>query len=1062
MYAQSFQISGRVTDASDGSPLPGVTVQTQAKVGTVTDVDGNYALSVNKGDVLSFSYLGMITQTVKMDSQRAVNIALKSDDKALDELVVVGYGQSRKIDLAGASSSLGAKEIASSFSTNLDQALQGRVTGVTAVQTSGTPGSAVSIRIRGQATVRSGAEPLYVIDGVIFQGGNTSGSGVGLGDALGNGVSSSISPLSTLNPSDIVSMEILKDASATAIYGAQGSNGVVLITTKRGKSGEAKISYDGMFGISNQVKRLKMMNLREYAELNNTIAATTGGSSSTPEYLDPSLLGRGTDWQDAIFRQAYMNQHNVSAQGGNEQTKYFLSGSWMNQEGTMIGTDFKRFSFRANMDTQLKSWIKVGLNAMYSRTDENLGLAEGSEGVLTYSLTTPPDIPIYDVDGNYAMVVRENYSRPNPIAIANLDENTLKRQKLNGNIFADITPMKNLVWHADFGFDVSDSRAERWRPTYFFGETNRRDKNTDSWQRNNNLYWAVTNYLTYSNKIDKHAFTAMLGQEAWESSWEYQSIAASDLPSNDIHNPALTSDKASATINSGFGSAAMASFFTRATYNFDDRYLGTYTYRYDGSSNFGPKNRFAGFHSFAVAWRFNQEAFFESLRNTISNGKLRIGWGGTGNQRIGGYLWGGSGSSNMSSALGTAYKQSNIANPYIRWESQNQWNLGLDLGFFSDRINLVVDLYDKTANNMLMSLQLPTYMGTFGNPASQLSAPMGNYGTINNKGLEIALNTHNLTGQFKWDTDFQISFNKNKLVALDGTEHAALEGKGQWREVVSRSEVGESLYNFYGYIADGVYKDVEEIRSHLWGEVPANGVYDRYSTVFVGDVKYRDLNNDGIIDERDRTNIGSPLPKFTFGMTNTFNYKNFDLIIFLNGSYGNKILNYLSRDLTSMDADRNQLQKAMDYARIAEIDQTVQYPLTKINAQGESYTINNWFEDPDNVYVTNPDTKISRAGRGLPYDNKRVSTLYIEDGSYLRIKNITLGYTVPKQYTQKWKIENVRVYANIQNILTFTKYAGYDPEIGIYTQDPDGNVFGIDYGRYPSPRTVTFGLNFSF
>jgi TonB-linked SusC/RagA family outer membrane protein len=1060
MYAQSFQISGTVTDASDGSPMAGATVRTQRNTGTATDVDGNYTLQVEKGDVLSFSYIGMVAQSVTVDNQKIINIALREDAATLEEVVVVGYGTMKKSDLSGASVSIREEQIKGSIITNIDQALQGRVSGVNSVITSGAPGSSVSIRIRGQATINAGADPLYVVDGVIWQGGTTGSNGLGLN--LGNGRASSISPLSNLNPSDIVSMEILKDASATAIYGAQGSNGVVLITTKRGKEGKASFSYEGMFGVQDQARMLDIMNLREYATYSNALMATTSGGFEQPEYSDPSLLGAGTNWQDAIFRTALMSQHNISAQGGTENVRYFMSGAFMDQEGTIIGTDFQRFSFRANLDAKLNSWLNLGFNAMYSNTKEHLNRAEGTEGVLPYSLQSPPDIPIYDVYGNYASMVREGYTTINPIAIAQIDENLLNRQKLNGNFYIDIKPLKHLTLHSEFDYDIGNTFSEQWRPTYDFGEAVKRPINHISWQRSNDLWWAAKNYLTYDASFGVHSLTAMAGQEAWESNWESQRIVSDNLPGNEIRNPQL-GDPDTYSIVDGMGDGAMASFFTRETYNYDDRYLLTYTFRYDGSSSFGPFRRWAPFHSGAVAWRFSNESFLRD-NAILNNGKLRIGWGQTGNSSIGGGLWDAS-LQMFPTALGPGYKQAQIANPNVQWETQEQWNIGLDLGLFHDRLTVTVDAYDKTSNDLLMQLQLPTYFGSRGNSNSALTAPMGNFGTINNKGLEISINSHNIEEKyFKWGTDFQISFNKNKLVALQGTDASGIEGYGQWSDVISLSPVGGSLYQFYGYIADGVYKDKADIQQHLYGEIPANG-YDRYATVFVGDIKYRDISGpdgkpDGKITTDDRTFIGSPLPKFTYGMTNTFSYKDLDFSIFVQGSYGNKIFNALDRSLTGMGYWSNQLTKVMDFANIVPIDENKQYPID--NPYAEGYAINNWFEDIDNVALSNPNTKIPRAGRTQPYNNSRISTRYIEDGSYLRIKNITIGYTLPNAILKQLKVESTRIYINVQNLATFTKYTGYDPEVGNNPHDSQGYTFGFDMGRYPSPRIVSFGLNISF
>jgi TonB-linked SusC/RagA family outer membrane protein len=1022
--------------------------------GTVTDIDGRFSLNLTSANpVLVISSIGYLSLEVTVGNRTTLNLEMSEDTEMLDEVVVVGYGTMRKSDISGASVTVGEDAIKGSVITNLDQALQGRAAGVTSVMTSGAPGSSVSIRVRGQSTINANAEPLYVIDGVIVQGGGSSGSSFGLGDALGNSPVSTISPLSTINPSDILSMEILKDASATAIYGAQGANGVVLITTKRGKAGEAKFTYEGMYGVQRQAARVDMMNLREFAEYSNQVSL----SDNRPEFADTSLLGVGTNWQDAVFRQAPMHQHQLSAQGGTDAVRYFVSGSFMGQDGTIIGTDFNRYSFRSNLDAQLKKWLKLGLNAMYSQTDERLGLADSQEGVINYSLLTPPDIPIFDIDGNYASEIREGYTRINPIAMVLDEDILLGRNKLNGSIFADITPIQNLVLHTELGFDIGSSRGERFEPSVRYGNWSR-EKNMSSIQKNDNLFWQLKNYLTYSGNQDKHSYTAMLGQEMWEASYEYQSVSASALPSNDIKNPSLGTDP---LINSGFGSTAMSSFFGRATYNYDDRYMGTYTYRRDGSSNFGPKNRWAGFHAFAASWRFTNERFFEPLSEVMSNGKLRIGWGQTGNSNIGGYRWGAA-IVRMPSTLGLGYRQSNIANPYIKWETQEQWNLGLDLNFFNNRVGLVVDAYDKTSKDMLMPLQLPSYMGTRGNASSALAAPYGNYGTINNKGLEFTLSTRNLTGEFSWDTEFQISFNKNKLVALDGTDAVHIEGYGQWSDVVSISNVGEPLYNFYGYKVAGVYKDLEDLQNSPKPEkYPTDGVFNRYNTTWVGDLKFEDLSGpegvpDGVIDTYDRTNIGSPLPKFTFGMTNSFSYKNIDLSIFFNGSYGNKVLNYTAINLSNMkSAWDNQLRLITERANLEPIDPAKSYPAT-VNGN----TVYEWTDDITNLRVTNPDTRTPRAIANDPNDNDRISDRYIEDGSYLRIRNITLGYTLPETVVRKLMLENIRVYANIQNLATFTNYTGYDPEIGASTASQ--NVFGLDNGRYPSPQVYSFGVSLSF
>jgi TonB-linked SusC/RagA family outer membrane protein len=1045
LFAQT-RVRGTVSDAM--GPAIGVSVvEKGTNNGVITDLDGNYEITVKPGATLVFSSIGYATQEIAVGSQSVINVLLKEDAEFLDEVVVVGYGTMKRSDLSGSSVSMKEEDLKGSIITNLDQSLQGRAAGVSAVQTSGAPGSSSSIRVRGQATVNANAEPLYVIDGVIVQGGGNSGADFGLGDALGNGRVSTISPLSTINPADIVSMEILKDASATAIYGAQGANGVVLITTKHGKAGDAKFSYDGMVAVSRQTSRIDMMNLRQFAEYYNDMVSL-GEVEANALYADPSILGKGTNWQDEVFRTAIQHQHQVSATGGSEKVQYYVSGSYMNQQGTIIGSNFDRLSFRTNLDAQLKEWFKLGVNATYALTHDNLKLADGQEGVIFYSLSSLPDIPVYDIDGNYSTVVREGYTTKNPVAMAMYNENILKRQKLTGNIYAELTPIKHFVWRSEVGFDISSSQADTYKPKISLG-TFQQGSNSISQQRNASTYWSIKNYLTYANTFGKHSLTAMVGQEAWESRWDYMRGANTDLPSDEIHSIGLATG--TPVLRGGFGSSAMASFFTRETYNYDNRYLLTYTFRYDGSSNFGPDNRWAGFHSVAGSWRFTNEKFFTN-KDVLNDGKIRLGWGQTGNANIGAGAWE-SGMSKMPSALGDSQRPANISNTGIHWEKQQQTNLGIDLSFFQNRLNLTVDLYQKVSSDMLMSMTLPSYMGTQGNPSSALAAPKGNYGTIRNRGLEITLDTHPIDKKnFTWDSNFQISFNQNKLVALDGSANAQLVGYGQWSDIVSVTEIGQSLYNFYGYKVVGVYKDFEDIMNSPKAEkFPEDGVFNRNTTVWPGDLKFEDVNKDGKINELDRTNIGSPLPKFTFGWTNTFRYKNVDLSIFLNGSVGNKVLNYNMmgqgyNGLVHMNSVWvNQHVSIADRAKLEAIDPS-----------------RDWLNDVTNVRVTNADTKTPRPTITDPNDNDRLSDRYVEDGSYLRIKNITLGYTFPKSVLSKVKIENIRVYCNIQNLYTFTKYMGYDPEVGASTQDSSGLTFGVDNGRYPSPMTCSFGLNITF
>jgi len=1051
-------ITGKVTDFSSSETLPGVNVlvKDNASIGTVTDIDGRFTITVpNEKSTLIFSFIGFTPQDVFVGKQTVINVQLKTLILGLDEVVVIGYGTMKKSDLSGASVSVSGDKLRGSIGANLDQALQGRAAGVTAVQTSGQPGSSVSIRVRGQGTLRADAsEPLYVIDGVPVQNVSQSGHDIGLGDKLGNGSVSTFSGLSAINPSDILSMEILKDASATAIYGSRGANGVVLITTKRGKTGDAKFSYEFNFGIQDQVKRIAVMNLREYAQYSNDYAAEVNGRDPRVELQDPTLLGEGTNWQDAVFRSAPMQSHQISATGGSEKVRYFVSGSYYKQDGTVIGSDFNRFTTRVNLDADLKKGFKIGTNFTLSRSEENIGLNNSSEGIISVALRTTPDVPIYNTDGSYSGDEREGSpGNVNPIGKALNEENLLKRNNFTGNVYSDVTIIKGLTWRSEVGADISGSSAYTFTPTYQYGSV-KNLSNSVSRQYNQGFFWQVKNYLTYTRQFGKHNVTALLGQEVSESKWEYLRGASSGLTSNDIHEPTL-GDPKTMTIGSGHGSGSMASFFARGNYAYNDKYFATYTFRRDGSSNFGPKNRWAPFHAFSVSWKVTNEEFMQNIKNTVSNFKIRAGWGQTGNANIGGYRWGAS-IAKMPSGLGQGFRQTNIANPFITWEKQEQINLGFDLGFLKDKIELVVDLYDKTSSAMLMDMQLPSYMGTSGNASIRLNPPMGNFGKIQNRGIEISLNTKPLVGTFSWNSDLSVTINKNKLLGLTGTPAAHIEGYGQWTDLVSLTEIGDPLYNFYGYKVVVIYKDKADIlTSPKPKSYPADGNFDRSNTVWPGDLKFADLSGpngapDGIIDEYDRTNIGSPLPKFTFGFNNVFRYKNFELNVFLNGSVGNKLLNYVGRSLSGMETMwSNQLITAIDRAKTEPVDANKTYPAGA-----------NWFNDIDNLRVKNPETNIPRNIGGDPNDNMRISDRYIEDGSYVRFKNITLAYYVPKNLLSKARIDNFKVFVNVQNMWTITNYTGFDPEVG--ASQANDNVYGLDNGRYPSPRIVTFGLNITF
>ena len=1070
-FAQK-SVTGKVVD-EHGEGLPGVNVVEKGTTnGTITDIDGIYHLNVKDDASIIFSFIGYDDVELATAGGTTFNVTMKESTQEIDEVVVVGYGTMKKSDVAGSSITVGADDIEGFVGSGIDQALQGKAAGVQITANSGQPGGGMNVSIRGNGTLSlKNSQPLYVVDGVPIQNISQSGADVGLGDALGNG-NGTFSGLSNLNPDDIESMEILKDASATAIYGSRAANGVVLITTKKGKKGKANFNYNGTFGIANQVTKLDVMNLREFATYQNQLS--NEGILTVPDasLLDPSLLGEGTDWQDAVFRTALMHSHQLSAAGGTDNARYYISAGYYNQEGTMEATSYERFTTRVNLDANLTNWLKVGTNTSFAKSEDHLGLTNSEDGILSMAYQRTPDIPVRTVDGEWMNGTKEGQGGRNPLEQALSNKNYLYRYDLVSNLFAEIKFMKDLTLHTEYNTDYLWSNAKHFEPYISYGSFSQA-QNEIRHQSNRSLYWEVKNYLTYNKTFfDVHSITAMIGQETSESTWEYLSGFGTDLESNDIEEPKLAA-KSSYQIGSGHGSSARVSLFGRLNYSFDGKYNLTYTYRRDASSNFGPKNRWGNFHSVAAAWNAHKEEFLQSFFNTarISTARVRLGWGQVGNDNIGSYLWGASGSSDENS-IGSTYQITNIPNESVGWETQESWNLGFDFGFLKDRFNLIVEFYNKVSKDMLMTMQLPSYMGTSGNGSAVLKAPSGNFGEIDNKGIEITINTTNINKKgFEWTTNFQLSFNKNKLKSLSGSGNSAIYGVGQWTDQIAISQEGSALYQFYGYKVAGIYQDYEDLlNSARDGSIDENGniVYsksiNRYNGVWVGDIKYEDINNDGVINEKDLTIIGNPNPKFTGGLTNTFTYKGFELGLFLTFSYGNDIFNYNGRRLNGMEnAWINQTKDVLDHAQLVCIDESKIYPTTVAgynDASGNPITINSWQEDPTNVKVSNSGTDVPRAVIGDPANNKRLSDRYVEDGSYLKIKSLSLAYNLPKKIINKWSLNAVKVSASVSNLHTFTHYSGMDPEIG--TSSTSDYVIGVDNGRYPSPRIISFGLNVSF
>ncbi|MDR0866812.1 MAG: TonB-dependent receptor [Candidatus Symbiothrix sp.] len=1039
LAAQNVSVNGSVRDKS-GETLPGATVTVKGTAtGTVTDFDGNYSVSVpNNNAVLVFSYLGYLDQEITVGSRRTIDVTLLEDSKTLDEVVVVGYGTMKRKDLTGSVASINSDAISKSVSTSIDQVLAGRAAGVQVQQNSGAPGASTSIRIRGINSLNASTEPIFVIDGVIIQRSLNAGA--------------ETNPLATINPADIVSMDILKDASATAIYGAQASNGVIIINTKRGKKGEAIVTYNGYVGWQQLPKHLDVLNLQQYAEI-RTVKAEYGQVRPNNNFVRPDLLGKGTDWQNELFNTAMMQNHNLSISGGSENSTYNLGAGYSNQDGIAEGSGFRRLSLSGSFDAQAKEWLRAGINFGFSNTNQKLTVSD--ESLILMAIRSTPDVPIHNADGTYG--APEGSSMPsNPIARASIIDNHQYNSGARANTFVEIAPdklLKGLSYRTEFSFDLNFYNNYLFTPTYHIASWDFRDVSEKTDTKQYNVYYSWRNILTYDQKFDVHEVKAMLGHEMSKSTWDNLSGTRSGLPTNGATDLAMGTKIESTTGRTGANS--LLSYFGRLYYSYNDRYLLTTTLRRDGSSKFAPKNRWGWFPSAALAWRVSEESFLND-NPAINNLKLRVGWGLVGNQNIpNNNAWLPVYQTVLSPWSG-GLRPVNTPNEDLVWESTNSANIGFDLSLLHNRLDFIVDFYLKRTNNLLMEASLPAFVGTSG--AGAAGPPWVNLGSLENKGLEITLNTVNIESKnFQWNTNFVFSLNRNKVRSLNtatGDDNRSATDY-VWGEsgttVVNRTVVGQPIGQFFGYEVIGRFEKATDLyRINDKGEVVrtpvttnANGLLpiDEKEGVWIGDYIYRDRDGNGEINASDKTFIGNPEPKFSYGINNNFTYKKWDLGIQLVGMYGNDIVNYPRRYMDNPYYNNSNLfVEALDYAKLELIDPNLP-------------------NDYRNVKIVGGDPFASRMaqGRASSMHNTEFSDRFVEDGSYLRIQNISLGYNFPKQWLQKGGIGNVKLYANLQNLYTFTKYRGFDPEIGI-----SGGLTGVDTGRYPSPRIYTIGANITF
>ncbi len=1034
-FAQKVTVKGTVS-AADG-PIIGATVKVKgAQAVAVTDIDGNYSIQVNVGQTLTFSYIGYESKEITVGSKTTIDVLLEEDNASIGEVVVVGYGTMRKVDLTGAVTQVDNKAIEKSVTTSIDQVLQGRAAGVQIQANTGTPGGSSTIRIRGTNSLNASSQPIFVIDGVIIDA-----------DASDNG---NTNPLAAINPSDIVSMDILKDASATAIYGSRASNGVIMITTKRGKSGEALITYDGYVGWQQMPKKLDVLNLREYAQHYNDIADVQI-KPHVGSFIHPELLGEGTDWQDELFHTAFMTNHSLSLTGGTEKTTYAISAGYLNQDGIGLSTGFKRQTLRGNLDTQLKSWLKGGIS--FSLTDSKQEMEKNWDIIMT-ALRSQPSVAVRNPEGGYDGP-DDQWMPDNAVALAEIKTNYAKRFNFRVNTYLEAEILKGLTFKTELSADYNLNKTKTYQPDYTFGVrvSSQRD---GAWYKNDSKYWSWRNILTYNGTIaEKHNLNVMLGQEMSQSYWENFAVSNSGYLSNSVTD-IIAGETTGNNINLNQGNQdgyKLYSYFGRALYNYDDRYLLTATLRCDGSNKFADGHRWGWFPSAALAWRVSQEKFMQNNR-VINNLKLRLGWGTTGNQNVQqwSYL---AMLRNYTTTWGVGVLNSNNANEDLKWETTYSTNIGFDLSLFNSRIDFVFDWYYKKTNDLLMMLDLPAFLGSgTGSRYGTATNPWGNVGSLRNTGFEVTVNTANIeTNDFSWRSNIVFSLNRNKVTSLD-TETGTLPQTlqiGSETATVTNTVVGHPIGQFWGYKVIGRFDSPEDFYyKDASGNIKPVALPDGASIapsltaggVFIGDYIYEDLDGNGVIDNNDQTFIGNPEPKFTWGFGNTFSYKGFDLSIQFSGSYGNKIMNYGRRFLDITGSTSNQLTSVLDYARVEKIDP-------------------NGPEDYRNYHVTNTGTIMPRLSTESAVNkNNRVSDAYIEDGSYIRLQNVSLSYTLPRQWLKNIFLTNVKIYCNVQNVFTLTKYDGFDPEVG--SMRGTALLNGVDYSRYPSPRIYTVGVNVQF
>ena len=1027
--AQGLRVEGIVTSSDDNLGIPGVSVLVKGTTtGASTDMDGRYELTVPAGSVLVFSFIGMVTEERTVTEAGELNVVLNPDTQELAEIVVIGYGTQKKSVVTASIAKISADDLASTAPVRMDNALKGLASGVTVTSSSGQPGAAAQIRVRGIGTINN-SDPLYIVDGMPIEGG-----------------------LDYLNPSDIASIEVLKDAASGAVYGARAANGVILVTTKTGKEGKTRVNYDFSYGWQRPWTERKVLNATEYAIMMNEGAINSG---QAPRYNDPYSYGIGTNWQKETFNyDAPVMNHQISVSGASEKVNYMFSLGYYTQEGIVGGnydrSNYERLTMRSNTsytifdDTQKRDWLnqlKVTANISYARikstgieTNSSYGSPLGSalalspilgvyvegeaaEEQLKYYENFDGFTPMYDPrNGKLYMLAGADYNEMvNPLASLSLPGNKNWSHKFVANFSAELNIWDNLKFKTSYGADLSFWGYDGYTKLYYLTANNKATQSNAFSNKNDGTVWQIENVLMYDKTLGRHSFSVLLGQSAKKSTGSYlggnrYDIINYDRPYIDASN-GLQEDGKMGVYGGPNAAATLASLFARASYNFDERYMVQVTVRRDGSSRFGSNNHYAIFPSFSLGWNLTNEKFLERRPSWWTSAKARFSWGKNGNENIGNFQY------TVLTATGNNYifgsgenmvngvKAAGLANPDLKWEESEQLDAGLDLGFLNNSLTFTVDYYKKKTNGMLMTMNIPSYVGE--------SKPLGNVGKMENSGVEFeALYKFHVR-----DWNFRIGGNftylKNKLIEYGNDTGWANLDSFQGIGSITRAQNGMPFPYFYGYKTDGIFQNMEEIAAYT--DKNGNMIQPNAKP---GDVRFVDVYEDGVIDDKDRTDIGKGMPDWTYGINLNVAWKGIDLSMMWQGMIGNDVFDATRR----VDITASNLPSWM---------------LGRWTGEGTSNRYPR-FVLGDNV-------------------NWQASDLYVYDGSYLRLKNIQIGYTLPSNLVKKVFLSSLRVYVAAENLLTFTKYHGFDPEIS-----SGGTSLGIDRGVYPQAKTWTVGVNLAF